>query len=191
MDDGFAVVTLGINGAIELGLLSFDDPRELARVEIFAGDWTPIGMSVLDRGDGMEIAVAASNADVVEVRTFDTASGQKRDDFAFLDADAAARGLFVGDTSGQGHASIGVLGSNASGDIWLEQRATADGEMLAVLTTQSVQPPPPPPPPPPPDEIGLRGGTGAMGLWLLLFGACCFYRQKHRPGRNRPHGRSV
>jgi hypothetical protein len=178
LGDRFAVVTLDVDGETQVSVWSLDSDNALARFSVFDRSWVPVATAFINHPDGnKQIAIAADNSGLVEVRTFDAANGQEIGSYAFLDAADSARGIFVGDTADRTVRSIGVLASNDSGDIWLEQRDLESGAQLRTLTTQATLPPPPapPPPPPPPGPVPKSGGGGATSFWVLLSGIGLYF----------------
>jgi hypothetical protein len=180
LGDSFAVVTLDVDGDTRVSVWSLDSDNALARFSVFDRSWVPVATAFNNHPDGSkQIAIAADNNGLVEVRTFDVANGQETGSYAFLDAADSARDIFVGDTAEGTVRSIGVLASNDSGDIWLEQRDLESGAQLSTLTTQATLPPPQPPPPPPPPLPGPApksgGGGGAISLWVLLSGIGLYF----------------
>jgi hypothetical protein len=100
-----------------------------------------------------------------------------------LSTDSGPRALF-----GFAGGRLGVLGSDAGGGVFAEQRDADSGQLLATLTAQASSPPPPPPPPPP--QTG-GGGGGAVDGWFLGFlgAACILGRRRWQPrARSRTDG---
>ncbi|MEX2126031.1 MAG: hypothetical protein WD795_19225 [Woeseia sp.] len=87
-----------------------------------------------------------------------------------LATDSGPRALFAFE-GGQ----LGVLGSDAGGDVFAEQRDADSGELLATLTAEASSPPPPPPPPPPPTDAGGGGGGAADGVFIAFLCAAFIF----------------
>ena len=114
------------------------------------------------------------------LRRFALGDGGELQATPVLSTDSGPRALF-----GFGGGQLGVLGSDAGGDVFAEQRDADGGQLLATLTAQASSPPPPPPPPPTDTGGDGGGGGGAVdGCFLAFLGAAIMLgRRRWRPCR--------
>ncbi len=186
VDDRFAVLTANADGTSQMTTWTLQSDMPVASFEVLDDGITAFAVEASTGAAGLPLVVigATDNAGTIEVRTYEANTGLELGRIAFLDGDAAPRGLTLGSDSAGVDSRIGVLASVAGGAVSLEQRDAGSGDDRGTLTAESMAPPPPPPPPPPPSGGGSSGGGGTTGWFfiLALFASLARTSVSTRPG---------
>lgn len=167
--DQFTVMTTRADGVANVSVWQLNEAQPVSQFDVLDEPWTAIDFS-FGFDDASTIAVLAGNAaGDVQARLFDPAMGAEINSLDYLSAAEAPWSLQTLASQAAGAAArIGVLASDAGGQVHLQQRNAVTGESLTTLTAASVMPAPPPAPPSPGPTGGSGGGGGGALVWLLL-----------------------
>jgi hypothetical protein len=149
-----------LGGDLSLSVLSLTGAEPDRAFSIGAPDDAAVARALVNDTEATLLMVASGGD--TSLRRFALDNGSELLATPVLATDSAPRALFSF-AGGQ----LGVLGSDAGGDVFAEQRDADSGELVATLTAQASSPPSPPPPPPPSDTGG-GGGGGAVGGYLIV-----------------------
>jgi hypothetical protein len=147
-----------LGGDLSLSVLSLTGTEPDRAFSIGASGDAAVARALVNDTEATLLVVAAGGD--TSLRRFALDNGSELLATPVLATDSTPRALF-GFAGGQ----LGVLGSDAGGDVFAEQRDADSGELVATLTAQASSPPSPPPPPPPSDT---GGGGGAVGGYLIV-----------------------
>ena len=174
MNDGFVTVTTNADGSSTGNMFSLQQITPDLTFDVLANGVSAFDLAVGSGPAGTAaILVAATALDgSIEVWSYDSLTGIELDRIAFLSTNTAPRALTLGGDVAGTASRVGVLASDANGDVSMEQRDAITGTRFETLTAQSntAPPPSPPPAPPPPPNPGGggSGGGGSTGIWFVL-----------------------
>jgi hypothetical protein len=166
------LVVKELGGGLSLSVLSVTGAEPDRAFSIGATGDAAVARALVNDTEAT-LLVVDSGGDT-SLRRFALEDGGELQATPVLSTDSGPRALF-GFEGGQ----LGVLGSDAAGGVFAEQRDADSGQLLTTLTAQASSPPPPPPPPPPPTDNG-GGGGGAVDGWFLGFLGAAFILGRRR-----------
>jgi hypothetical protein len=163
------LVVKELGGGQSLNLLSLTGAEPDRAFSIGATGDAAVTRALADNSEATLLMVDSSGD--TSLRRFALDDGRELQATPVLSADSEPRALFTFE-GGQ----LGVLGSDAGGDVFAEQRDTDGGRLPATLTAQASSPPPPPAPPP--TDTGGGGGGAVDGCFIAFLGAVFMFGRR-------------